>query len=328
MEEAVEVGKRAMAIASSLGDIALEVEATRLLGASYIDLAEYRRARDCFVHAIAALSAEGLAARHIPHRIVLHSMRFFLSNCLVPIGEFSDAIANGQASLQEIENVEQPDGPSVTFACLAAGVPRLAKGDFFDAIPLLERALLAARDNFKVLIPVSASWLGLGYVRSGRIPEGLLLLQEAVEQLESTGQVSFYVVSLLFLSEGYLSAGRLDEALLAARRVLDAKRTWKTALEARALYLFGTIASDRDPLDADIAEGYFRNALALAEQLGLRPLAAFCHFERGRLYAKIGRTYEARHEILTAIDLFQAMQMTSWLSRAESALAEMDKVGI
>jgi len=255
-------------------------------------------------------------------------MRYWLSNSLTALGEFSDAIANGQASLQEIENVEQPDGYGVTFACLAAGAPRLYKDDLLDAIPLLERALRAARGNFKALIPISASWLGLGYVRSGRIPEGLLLLQEAVDQLESTGQVSGYAVSLLLLGEGYFSAGRLDEALLTAGRVLDAKRTWKTALEADALCLFGKIASRRDPLDADTAECHFRNALDLADQLGLRPLAAFCHFERGRLYAKIGRTHEARHEILTAIDLFQAMQMTSWLSRAESVLAQLDEVQI
>ena len=61
------------------------------------------------------------------------------------------------------------------------------------------------------------------------------------------------------------------------------------ANEAYALRLLGEIAAQRDPPEVAPAEDYFRQALALAEELGMRPLQAHCHLGLGTLYAKIGR---------------------------------------
>jgi lipoprotein NlpI len=62
--------------------------------------------------------------------------------------------------------------------------------------------------------------------------------------------------------------------------------------------------------------------MALAEDLGMRPLQAHCHFGLGTLYTKIGRREHARAELSAAIDLYRAMEMTFWLPQAEAALAE------
>ncbi len=69
------------------------------------------------------------------------------------------------------------------------------------------------------------------------------------------------------------------------------------------------------------AEAHYRQALALAEELGMRPLLAHCHLGLGTLYAKIGRREQARAELSTAIELYRAMDMTFWLPQAEAALA-------
>ena len=65
-------------------------------------------------------------------------------------------------------------------------------------------------------------------------------------------------------------------------------------------------------------------ALALADELGMRPLQAHCHRGLGTLYAKIGRLEQARAELSTAIDLYRAMEMTFWLPQAEAALAQVE----
>lgn len=49
---------------------------------------------------------------------------------------------------------------------------------------------------------------------------------------------------------------------------------------------------------------------------------AHCHLGLGELYAKIGKHVEARAELTAAADLYRAMELTFWLPRAESALAE------
>ena len=84
----------------------------------------------------------------------------------------------------------------------------------------------------------------------------------------------------------------------------------------------GIVQAHADPPDAEQAETYFQQALALAEELGMRPLGAHCHFGLGTLYTKIDRREQARAELSAAIELYRAMEMTFWLPQAQAALAE------
>ncbi len=93
--------------------------------------------------------------------------------------------------------------------------------------------------------------------------------------------------------------------------------------EAHALRLLGEIAARRQPLEIEPAEAHYRQALALAEELGMRPLQAHCHRGLGTLYLKTGQQEQAQAELSTAIALYRAMDMTFWLPQAEAALAQV-----
>jgi len=67
---------------------------------------------------------------------------------------------------------------------------------------------------------------------------------------------------------------------------------------------------------------FYHQALALADELGMRPLLAHCHFGLGILYNRIGRPEQARTELAAAIELYRAMEMTFWLDCAEMALVQ------
>jgi hypothetical protein len=92
--------------------------------------------------------------------------------------------------------------------------------------------------------------------------------------------------------------------------------------EAYALWLLGEIHAHQDPLAAETAEATYRQALALAEELGMRPLLAHCHLGLGTLYTKIGHLAQARAALSTAIELFHTMEMPFWLLRAKAVLAQ------
>jgi hypothetical protein len=64
-------------------------------------------------------------------------------------------------------------------------------------------------------------------------------------------------------------------------------------------------------------------ALALAEDLGMRPLQAHCHLGLGVLYQRLGKREPAQAALSTAIELLRAMEMTFWLPRAEAELAQV-----
>jgi tetratricopeptide (TPR) repeat protein len=127
------------------------------------------------------------------------------------------------------------------------------------------------------------------------------------------------------LSAVCLLEGRVDEAIQHARQALDlAQRHGERGHEALALYQLGAVHAQADPPEVTQSEGRYREALALAETLGMRPLMAHCHLGLGTLYVKIGRPEQARTTLATAIDLYRAMEMTFWLPQAEAALAQAE----
>jgi tetratricopeptide (TPR) repeat protein len=71
------------------------------------------------------------------------------------------------------------------------------------------------------------------------------------------------------------------------------------------------------------AEAYYQQALALADELGMRPLQAHCHRTLGTLYAMTGQREQARAELNTAMTLYRTMDMTFWLPQAEAAQAQI-----
>jgi len=123
------------------------------------------------------------------------------------------------------------------------------------------------------------------------------------------------------LGEGYLLAGRMEEAMTQARRALDLSRAHQErGHEAWVHRLLGDLHSHRDPPEVEQAEASYQQALALAEELGMRTLQAHCHCGLGILYTQVGRSEQARAELSVAIDLYRAMEMTFWLERAEAVL--------
>ena len=118
-------------------------------------------------------------------------------------------------------------------------------------------------------------------------------------------------------------AGHPEEAHALAERALALTREHQErGHEAYALRLLGDIAARREPPESAQAGEYYHQALALADELGMRPLVAHCHLGLGMLYRHMGRPAEARTALSTAIELYRAMDMTFWLPQAEAALAQ------
>jgi tetratricopeptide (TPR) repeat protein len=120
-------------------------------------------------------------------------------------------------------------------------------------------------------------------------------------------------------------AGRLQEAYALAERTLALTRAHqKRGTQAYALRLLGEIAARRDPPEIAQAEAHYRQALGLAEELGMCPLQAHCHLGRGTLYAASGEREQARTALSTAIAFYRNMDMTFWLPQVEAALAQVE----
>src|SRR5215510_5054242 len=147
------------------------------------------------------------------------------------------------------------------------------------------------------------------------------LLTQALEQTMAT-MIGLQALCSLSLGEAQLLAGDLEEAhALAERTLAYARAHQERGHQAYALRLLGEIAAHRDPSQVELAEAHFSQALALAEELGMRPLQAHCHHSLGTLYRQTGRAALARAALSSAIAMYRAMDMTFWLPQAEAALA-------
>ena len=80
----------------------------------------------------------------------------------------------------------------------------------------------------------------------------------------------------------------------------------------------------REHLDIDQAAAHYGQALALAAELGMRPLQAHCHRGLGMLYSKTSQQERARSELSTAITMYRTMDMIFWLPHTEAALAQVE----
>jgi tetratricopeptide (TPR) repeat protein len=169
-----------------------------------------------------------------------------------------------------------------------------------------------------------AATLGAAYTLAGCVADAMPLLIQAVEQSTAMERVDFQAFCLLSLGEVQVLAGRLEEAHALAEHALALVREHQErGHEAYALRLLGNIAAPRELPESDQAGEYYRQALTLANELGMRPLMAHCHLGLGKLHPKIGRRAEARAELSAAIELYRTMEMTFWLPQAEASLMQV-----
>jgi class 3 adenylate cyclase/tetratricopeptide (TPR) repeat protein len=321
-DRALESGQRALAIATAFEDFPLQIMANYSLGRASHVLGNYHQAMEFLGRNVAALEGEliheyfGLTA--LPSVL----SRTYLIWCLAEMGAFTQGIAYGDEAVRIAEAVGHPY--SLISAYQGISYPYFRKGDLQKAIPILERALTLCHVHIPALFPEVASVLGYAYTLSGRHPEALPLLEQVVEQAVSMSLVVYHALWLTWLSEVYLLVGRMEDAGDLVLRALEHSRNRKElGYQAYALRLLGEIHSHHDPPEVEPAETHYRQALALAGELGMRPLVAHCHLGLGTLYLKIGRGEQSRTELSAAIAFYRAMEMTFWLPQTEAALAQV-----
>jgi len=313
--QAIEVGQRALAIAAESGDRELEREAQYRTGQAYFAIGDLRQALD-FLSRCAEGTGEGHDQRSPLFASWSHS---WLALTLSSGGRFVDARAHAQEALRIAEGADHPF--TLAEALTGVGSVSLAQGDFERAIDALERARVLIR-TWNLPPWAVLARLGYAYALSARPDEGRDLLEEVVQNATTMSSMGVgRAMQLTWLSETYLLEGRVDDALERSQEAVSlARRHQERGHEAWSLRLLGEIASRRDPPVLETAEGYYREALALAGQLSMRPLAAHCHFDLGRLFRKTDQHEQARQHLTTATTMFREMDMRFWLDQAEAEM--------
>jgi len=325
LDQAVEVGRRAVAVGEAIGDLSIQVTATEMLGNVYATGGAFHLAIDGYRWILAILRGDLLHERFGLASYPALSARHKMAVCLAELGE----LAEGAALAEEaVRLAEAPNRPSeLAHALSDLGRLYLRRGDLPKAIPVLERAVALGNTQETPGISIRAmSSLGAAYTLGGRVGEAVPLLEQAVDQVASTRGWIFDSLPFSHLGEAYLANGQIEDAVQTSQQALDrALAHGERGSQAFALRLLGAIAARRLPPEPQLAEAQYREALALATDLGMRPLQAHCHLDLGKLYRRTGRADEAHAELATAATLLREMGMNLWLPEAEAELAETSR---
>jgi class 3 adenylate cyclase/tetratricopeptide (TPR) repeat protein len=321
-DQAIAAAQRALALATASGDAVLHALANYHLGQPYQAQGDYRRAIDCYKQTVESL--EGARRRERFGLVSLPAVisRACLAACHAALGSFAEGRAFGEEGLRIAEVVAHP--ASLMWAYYGIGLLFLRQGDLSRALPLLEQAVGSCQETERPQIfPTVAAALGAAYTQAGRVADAVPLLTQAVQQATAMKRIVYQTICRLSLREAQSLVGRLEEVhTLADWALALAREHQERSNEAYPLRLLGEIAAHRAPPDVDQAATHYRQALALAEDLGMRPLQAHCHRGLGTLYAAVGQQAHARAALTTAIEMYRAMDMTFWLPQAEAALAQ------
>jgi tetratricopeptide (TPR) repeat protein len=323
-DRAIATGQRVLALATAGGDVALQIRAYYQLIFAYWGQGSYQHVMDCCRWMSAALADKRHDERFGQQMLPAVASRYFLAQSLAEVGRFAEAIAVGAEGLRMAEAVAHPT--TLVFASLGVGTPYLGQGVYDKALPSLERAVGICQDTgVRLHFPHAAVRLGTAYAQSGRVTEAVALLEQAVQHNAAMGREGQQARQVAALGEAHLLAGHLEEAQALAERALAlAREHQERGHEVYALRLLGAIAAQREPPEAEPAAEYYRQAIALAAELGMRPLQAHCHRGLGTLYAHLGHRAQAHGELSAALALYRAMDMTFWLPQAEAALAQAE----
>ena len=204
--------------------------------------------------------------------------RTFLAGASAETGAFEEGAqwAREASALAEASG----DAWEAVHACWATGIVALRRGALDQAITALAQGMARARERD---LPGGLAFLGvvLGWalVEAGRGDEALALLAPYPADLIPV----LDVVRAL----GLLAAERTDDARTSATRARDAfERRGERGFAAWACWTLGEIAARGKPVDGAAAREAYGRSLALAQELGMAPLAA----RVSRALERLGRT--------------------------------------
>src|SRR5262249_54605821 len=320
LKHAVASGHRALALAKELDDRQLAVEANLRLGQVHGNLGEYQEAVTFFGAAAELDTGAGPSDPQArPTELGLAELGlYWMAAPLTELGRFDEAFAAAGRALDFASRIDRPF--AIAGALASIGFTQLYQGRLGEAAETLIRGLDVCRRRE---VPVHRPWLsaslGYAYALAGRAADGLPFLHDAVDQAEKAGHVASQAWRLAWLSEASLLAGQVEVAGTCADRAVEqAGQCGERGHLAWALRAQAEVACARTPPAHHEARQRYREALSLAETLGMRPLEARCYLGLAALHRARKQSDHASVALERAVSLLRSLGMTFWLARAQA----------
>ncbi|MBO0764795.1 MAG: AAA family ATPase [Hyphomicrobiaceae bacterium] len=241
--------------------------------------------------------------------------RAFLGWFLIEAGDFEAAREEIERGRALAEAAQQSYAHVLILA--GDGLYHLLRGYPELAVPILDATLKMCQRVASMEAAV-AGWLGTALVQVGRANEALGITEGLFRRgahLAAGKYTWFYLFKAI--GEGHAALGRADEALAWAGKAIAVTEEAQEVLHrAQGLKARGDMQLALSlPVEAAVHD--LKNARQLAEQYGLKPLAAECTLSLARAAQRTGRREEARQLASLAAARFRALGLDRHLAEAE-----------
>ena len=290
LDEALDSGSRALEIAERLHDVPLRIVATSYLEQAHCYRGDYERVVALATDNLGALPADAIN-NHFGMAVPASIFdRAWLVMSLAELGRFAEAAKYEAEAIRIAEPTQHAF--SIGWAHFAASMPHLLKGDWAKALSLVEHWLAMLRSgNVAVHLPwavASSAWAMAETGDAGDTPDRIQEAEALLERQAGQGIVGHRSWAYHAVGRALLRLGQLDKARDLAQRAIETS-TRQPGFAAHAHHLLGDIAADAERFDHERGVGHYRDALALAQRHGMRPLVAHCHLGLGKIHRRAGK---------------------------------------
>lgn len=276
----------------------------RLLGTSLLD-GETEKARDHLERAAKLYDATADRATAVIYGtdVQVTSLSNLCISCWL-LGRVTEAVSHGRDALEYADQLSHAFtlGYAYAHVCTLYTLERDAPTVHALAQRALAGAI---KRELPLWISVARSFLGWSEVESGRLAEGIETLEKLRDFFQTAHLVYWLPTYLCWLAEAYVRTDKLAEARLCldqARNVLG--RGGNYWYEVECLRIEGRLAAHPQINDAPLAERRFEQALALARQRGQRGFALRAANGLAGLLADKGQTERARTLLQQELQFF------------------------
>jgi tetratricopeptide (TPR) repeat protein len=199
--------------------------------------------------------------------------------------------------------------------------PYIYKGLWEQVVRVAEEGLPTAWEIGEwLVIFFSSSWLGIAYLKLGRLEDVKRVLDRALKESQARPFVPFLITYLQIpVAHLHLSLGEPDEALGAARNALELAESNHFRLEQGAANrVLGQVYKAMG--NREVADAAFRHSLQVLKGIQSRPELAQTLLAYGRFKAAGDDPAGGRTLIERALRLFEEMGATGWIDEARAAL--------
>ncbi len=260
---------------------------------------------------------EGAPSRRGSNMARVYSVvaRCFNAFSLAAEGRFRDAEASAERCLGLADATDTPFLRAL--AAWAMGNAQLGRGPTPEAVAGLEEAYQYCEHAELLAI---RPWIATDLARvrwlAGRAEDALALLGDAIAEAALHGLLSQHSLRHAYLSEVQLAGGHEEDAEASAMRAVAlAVEHGENGFRVEALRALARVAWARRTPDLEAAAEHLGDALALAQDLRMRPAIAHCHGDLAEVSRRAGRSEETARHLEAASELYRELGLSFWRER-------------